>query len=67
METYLLTQEETIEAAEQAKLANRGTYIKKGSFRCDCGESCSYYLIDEKTLNTIETFVYCEACHNEYF
>jgi len=64
METYLTTQERTIEAAEQAKLANYGTYIKKCSFRCDCGESFACYLIDEKTLNTLEMFVYCEACHN---
>ena len=33
METYLTTQEATIEAAEQAKAENFGTYIKKGSYQ----------------------------------
>ena len=65
METYLTTQDATIAAAEKAKKDNHGTYIKRGSFRCGCGESFACYLIDEKTLNILETFVNCEACHNE--
>ena len=65
METYLTTQEAPIEAAEQAKAEHLGTYINKGSYICACGESFACYLIDEKTLNTLEIFVYCEACHNE--
>ena len=65
METYLTTTESAIEAAEQAKLENAGTYIKKGSYQCACGESFACYLIDEKTLNTLEIFVDCEVCHNE--
>jgi hypothetical protein len=66
METYLKTQEATIKAAEQAMSENFQTYIKKGRFLCDCGESFACYLIDENTLNTLEIFVYCEACHNQY-
>lgn len=65
MKTYLTTQEATIEASEQAKTENFGTYIKKGSYQCACGESFACYLIDEKTLNTLETFIYCEACNSE--
>ena len=64
METYLTTQEATIEAAKKAEAEFFGTYIKKGSYKCDCGESFACYLIDEKTLNTLEVFVYCEDCHN---
>jgi len=65
METYLTTQKTTIEAAEQAKAENFETYIKKGSYKCACGESFACYLIDEKTLNTLAIFIHCEACHNE--
>lgn len=62
METYLTTQEETIKAAEQAKAGTFGTYIEKRSYQCACGESFACYLINEKTLDTLETFVHCEAC-----
>lgn len=65
MKTYLTNQELTIEVAEQAKSENFGTYIKMDSCQCDCGESFACYLIDEITLNTLEIFICCEACHNE--
>lgn len=65
MENYLATYEATIEAAEKAQSENFDTYIKKDSYQCACGESFACYLIDEKTLNTLEIFVNCESCHNE--
>ena len=60
---YFNTQEETVNAANEAKENNVDTYTKKGSVQCDCGESFAVFLIDEKTLNILEEFVYCEACN----
>ena len=66
MVTYFTTAEATIKAANQAKSENFETYIEERSYQCDCGESSAYYLIDEKTLNTLQVFVECEACHFQY-
>ena len=63
MKTYLTTQQATIEAAKQAKAESIETYIKKGSYQCDCGESFACFLIDENSLNTLEIFVNCESCN----
>jgi len=64
MITYLTTQELTEKAADQAREENNGTHTKKGSVQCDCGESFAVFLIDDNSLNIIEEFVYCEACHD---
>ena len=66
MTTYFKTQEETIEAANQAQKENANTHVVKSNFFCDCGESFACYLRHDETLEDIETFVYCEACHDEY-
>jgi hypothetical protein len=60
---YYDTQEETMNAANQARLENSNTHTKKSSIQCDCGESFAVFLIDDDTLNTLQTFVECEACN----
>ena len=64
METYFRTQDETLSAANKAQTENHDTHVRESYFICECGESLSYDLIDSKTLNILEEFVYCEACCN---
>jgi len=66
MESYYKTYEETNKAANQAKKDNYDTFLEKGIFQCDCGESFCLRLYDMNSLNLIEVFVECEACHNQY-
>ena len=66
MTTYFKTQKETINAANQALKENANIHVILSNFFCDCGESFACYLRHNKTLEDLEVFVYCEACHNKY-
>lgn len=63
---YYRTNDETKIAAKKAANENSDTILEYGSAECDCGESFAIRLIDMNSLNTLEVFVECEACANQY-
>jgi len=61
---YYKSKKEVIKAVKAASKAD--TYIKEGSFRCDCGESYAVYQSTMTNLDLIKVFIDCKACYNEF-
>jgi DNA-directed RNA polymerase subunit M/transcription elongation factor TFIIS len=64
--TYLTSQEVAEKAVIEAIHKHKNTHYSRGAYNCDCGESLAYYLISNKTDETLHIFVNCEACNLEY-